>query len=159
MNWLALIFLGILGTISFIIITELGIGLRLTRMNIPFIVGTLFTLNKFRALIYGFLCHFLMGVILAFIYYWIMLTFGWISIWFGAILAIIQAALFMTAGCTLLPACLPLMADELYGPEAGKLIEPPGFLGMNYGYYTPLVLLLSHVTFGICVGLMVYFVT
>jgi hypothetical protein len=157
MNWIAPVFLGIAATAAFTIVMQLATGLRFTRMNFPFIFGTLFTANRFKAIIFGLILHFLVGVLLAFVYFWFLLFSGWLSIWFALVLGILQGLFVMTVGCAILPACHPRMADENYGPQAAKLLEPPGFLGMNYGFFTPLVILVAHSIFGLCLGLLVFF--
>jgi hypothetical protein len=32
------------------------------------------------------------------------------------------------------------------------MLEPPGFLGLNYGFSTPLSIVIAHVVFGIILG-------
>lgn len=46
----------------------------------------------------------------------------------------------------------PHMASEQYGPEAHNVLEPPGFLALNYGVPTPLAVILSHAIFGVILG-------
>ena len=52
----------------------------------------------------------------------------------------------------LLPGLHPRMASEQHGPEAGNLLEPPGFMALHYGMQTPLTILLSHIVFGLILG-------
>jgi hypothetical protein len=157
MNWVVLIVLGFLATTAFTIIMELAIGLRFTRMNIPFILGALFSPNRSKANVYGILLHFLVGPCLAFVYFWIMYALGWLSIWFGLILGIFQGIFLVSVGCAILPACHHRMTNEEYGPQAAKLLEPPGFLGMNYGFFTPIVIVIAHAVYGLCVGAIAFF--
>jgi hypothetical protein len=44
------------------------------------------------------------------------------------------------------------MASEQHGPEAGNLLEPPGFMALNYGTHTPFAVMLSHLVFGVVLG-------
>ena len=53
---------------------------------------------------------------------------------------------------SLLPGLHPRMASEQRGPEAGNLLEPPGFMALHYGMQTPLTILLSHLVFGLILG-------
>jgi hypothetical protein len=44
------------------------------------------------------------------------------------------------------------MASEHHGVNAMRLLEPPGFLAMNYGYNTPLVVVTAQVVYGAVLG-------
>jgi hypothetical protein len=52
-----------------------------------------------------------------------------------------------------LPALHPRMANEQRGPTPTRQLEPPGFLALNYGYRTPLSVVLAHVLYGAVLGL------
>lgn len=41
---------------------------------------------------------------------------------------------------------------EYYGPTPNRLLQPPGFLGLNYGVCTPYVALAAHVLYGAIIG-------
>jgi hypothetical protein len=60
-------------------------------------------------------------------------------------------------GTTLVNVMLPLVHPRMGSPmsasDATPLLEPPGFLLLNYGRMTPVVTLGSHVIFGAVVGL------
>lgn len=142
---------GIISTAVFSILMQLGIGFHLTRMNFPILLGTFFSSNRSKATIFGIILLFLFGIFFSFVYFWIILALNLIYIWFSIILGILQCLFFLTLGCLLLPKCHPRMADENHGPDASKLLEPPGFLGMNYGYLTPIIVLLAHACFGLCI--------
>jgi hypothetical protein len=44
------------------------------------------------------------------------------------------------------------MGSPLSSIESQSLLEPPGFLLLNYGVRTPLVTLLAHLAYGALVG-------
>jgi hypothetical protein len=44
------------------------------------------------------------------------------------------------------------MASEYHGASTTRQLEPPGFLGMNYGYGTPVSTLLGQVLYGATLG-------
>jgi hypothetical protein len=46
----------------------------------------------------------------------------------------------------------PRIASEFDGPDTRKVLEPPGFLGLHYGYRTPLVLLIAQTSYGVILG-------
>ena len=46
----------------------------------------------------------------------------------------------------------PRMASEYDAPAMEAKLEPPGFIGLNYGYRTPLTTLLAQVLYGAILG-------
>ncbi len=52
----------------------------------------------------------------------------------------------------LLPVVHPRMATPLTAADSTPLLEPPGFLLLNYGRMTPLVTLVAHVAYGAIIG-------
>jgi hypothetical protein len=44
------------------------------------------------------------------------------------------------------------MGTPLTGAASTPLLEPPGFLTLNYGRQTPLVTILGHIAYGTLVG-------
>ena len=61
--------------------------------------------------------------------------------------------LILTLGMSLMPGLHPRMANERFGPTATRMLEPPGFMALNYGVQTPLSVAAAHVIFGIILGL------
>ena len=52
----------------------------------------------------------------------------------------------------LFPTLHPRMASEMRGPEPTRALEPPGFLALNYGRPTPLVIIAAHAIYGLILG-------
>jgi hypothetical protein len=44
------------------------------------------------------------------------------------------------------------MASEQQGPSLMRQLEPPGFLALNYGFQTPISVVVAHVVFGTILG-------
>jgi hypothetical protein len=44
------------------------------------------------------------------------------------------------------------MGTSFSGANSAPLLEPPGFMLLNYGLSTPLVMLVTHVVYGAIVG-------
>ena len=44
------------------------------------------------------------------------------------------------------------MGSELSAADSSPLLEPPGFLMLNYGRGTPIATLLAHIAYGAIVG-------
>src|SRR5919108_2344859 len=67
---------GFVGTLVLTTILRAASELRLTRMDLPFLLGTAFTANRLRAKALGYALHFLAGLIFALLYYAIFVAIG-----------------------------------------------------------------------------------
>ena len=63
-----------------------------------------------------------------------------------------HASFVLAAGLPTLPGMHPRMASEARGPTVVRVLEPPGFFGLNYGYRTPLSIVIAHLAFGLILG-------
>ena len=81
MNWTLW---GLVGTLVLTTMASASQGLRLTRMNIPFMLGTMFTPDRDRAKIYGFMVHLFNGWIFSFFYVAIFHSLHRATWWLGA---------------------------------------------------------------------------
>ena len=127
-------------------------GVGATRMNIPYLLGTLVTASRNRAKAIGFGLHFVMGWLLAGLYLVIMNAWGGPTIWRGAAIGAVHAAFLLMPFSAVLPALHPRMVSEEHGPTAARQLEPPGFLALHYGATTPIAILLAHVVYGAMLG-------
>lgn len=152
MNWDSWLVWGFAATIVLTTISSAAQGLGLTRMNLPYMLGTLFTLNRDRAKLYGLGVHLLGGWIFSLVYVLLFQQLGVAGVWRGAIFGLIHGIAVLVVVVGLLPGLHPRMASEQHGPEAQSLLEPPGFLALHYGVQTPLTILFSHVVFGVILG-------
>ena len=137
--------------LTFILAGSQGAGL--TRMNIPFMLGTLVTPDRDRAKLYGIAIHLVNGWLFSLVYVAAFHATGRFSPWFGALIGIVHAAFVLTVGLPALPGMHPRMASEHRGPSVVRVLEPPGFLGLNYGVRTPVSVVLAHVVYGALLGL------
>ena len=72
---------------------------------------------------------------------------------FGLVLADPHALFAGTALVNLLlPLVHPRMGSPLTGANATALLEPPGFLMLNYGLQTPHANIVAHAAYGALVG-------
>ena len=144
---------GFAGTLVLTTALRAGNELGLTRMDLPFLLGTAFTTDRTRAKALGYVLHFLAGIVFALIYYAIFSaidTSGWAL---GALLGLLHGIVSATALVNiLLPAVHPRMGSTLSAADSHPLLEPPGFLLRNYGRGTPIATLLAHVAYGAIVG-------
>lgn len=127
--------------------------LGLTRMDIPFMLGTLFTNSRDKASRVGFLSHLVMGWFFAFIYSMAFQTSGLQTWWFGLVIGFVHASFVLSAGLQVLNSFHPRMARPYQGPTPTRLLEPPGFLALNYGKGTPIATYIAHLIYGAVLGM------
>lgn len=143
------------GFAATILLTGLSIAaqsLGLTRIDIPFIVGTMFTPDRDRARVVGLVVHFINGWLFAFVYALFFESIHTASWWFGALLGAAQGMFMVVVVLPVLPGLHPRMVSDFRGPEPTRLLEPPGYFASNYGSKTPFVLLFAHVMYGVTIG-------
>jgi hypothetical protein len=143
---------GFVATLVLTILAAAGQGLGITRMNMPYMLGTIFTPNRDRAKIIGFGVHVLNGLVFSLLYVLAFQAWHRATWWLGAAIGVVQAAFVLTVGMRLLPGIHPRMASEQHGPTAARQLEPPGFLALHYGAQTPIAVLVAHVAFGAILG-------
>lgn len=133
--------------------SELG----LTRMDLPFLLGTAFANTRTRAKVVGYALHFLFGLLFGFIYYAMFLAIGRAGWLIGGLFGLAHA---MFSGTVLvnvlLPTVHPRMGSPFSAADSAPLIEPPGFMLHNYGRATPLVTIAGHIIYGAIIGGFVY---
>jgi hypothetical protein len=152
MNLKSWILSGFIATLALSTLLVGSQGLRLTRMNVPYLLGTIITPERERARLYGFLAHLLNGWVFSFFYIYIFEARHMVNWWFGLLIGLGHALVLLTVGMSLLPSIHPRMASERKGPTARRQLEPPGFMALNYGYQTPISIFVSHAVFGAILG-------
>ena len=144
---------GFVGTLVLTTALRTANELGLTRVDLPFLLGTAVTGDRARAKAVGYLLHLTAGEMFALIYYAIFTAIdssGWLL---GALLGLLHGIVSATALVNiLLPAVHPRMGSTLSAANSNPLLEPPGFLLRNYGRGTPIATLVAHVTYGAIVG-------
>jgi uncharacterized membrane protein YagU involved in acid resistance len=139
---------GFVGTVLLTALLAISQGLRLTRINIPYLVGTMVTPNRDRARVWGIALHLLNGWIFALFYVAVFQLWHAAAWWLGAMLGGLHAVFVLAVAMPALPALHPRMANEERGPTPTRQLEPPGFLAMHYGSRTPLSILAAHILYG-----------
>jgi hypothetical protein len=149
---------GVLGTLVLSTIVQAASQLAMTRMDLALLLGTAVTDNRAKARAIGYCFHFVLGILFAFAYAGFFTVVGHSSWWMGALLGIIHAIFTATV---LVNVMLPLVHPRMATPDTAAndiaLIEPPGFLMLNYGRSTFVVTLAAHVAYGAVVGAVVHF--
>src|SRR3712207_697055 len=152
MNVSSILLWGFVATLVLTTIMAACQALGLTRMNIPYMLGTMFTPDRDRAKPIGFAAHFVNGWWLAGIYAAAFESWGRATWWLGATTGLVHALFVLVVVMSLLPSLHPRMASEQQGPTPTRQLEPPGFLAVHYGLQTPLSVLVAHLLYGGILG-------
>ncbi len=143
---------GFVGTVVLTTLLAGSQGLGFTRMNLPYILGSIVTSRRERAQALGIGLHLLNGWLFSLLYIAAFHAWGAATWWRGAAAGFVHASFLLTVGMRLLPGLHPRIASEQHGPSVARQLEPPGFLALNYGVRTPVSVLLAHVAFGAILG-------
>ena len=152
MNLSSILLWGFAATVMLTTIIVAGQTLGVTRIDMPFIVGTMFTSDRDRAKIYGYLFHMMNGWLFSVIYALFFENLHKATWWLGAIMGLVQGFVVIVVLLPLLPGIHPRMVSDSRGPEPTRLLEPPGFLATNYGRMTPVITLFAHTIYGLILG-------
>ena len=153
MNVYNIILWGFAATIVLTTIMAVAKPLGWSRMDIPFLLGTMFTANRNKAPLIGFAAHVGIGWIFAFIYGAVFESIGYHTWWVGLIIGFIHGSFVLSGGLQIVSTFHPRMAHTYTGPTPTRQLEPPGLFALNYGAGTPLVTLIAHLIYGIILGL------
>ncbi len=143
---------GFVATLAMTTVIQGAQGLGLTRLSLPFLAGTFFTGDRRRAVVVGFVLYLAGGWIFAFMYFLLFTSLGVYTWWLGLATGLLHGLVLLVAALPLLPYIHPRMASEHDGASAVKLLEPPGFMAMNYGRETPLTTLAGQALYGAVLG-------
>lgn len=152
MNVPSVLLWGFLATLVMTLAMTGSQGLGLSRMSLPFILGTMVTPDVTRARILGMVLHLAIGIVFAFLYGAVFEALAMANWWLGLILGTGHGFVMLMLLLPLLPGLHPRMASETTGPDPTRNLEPPGFLALNYGRRTPLMGMVGHLVYGVILG-------
>ena len=152
MNWGSWLLWGFVATVVLTAILAGSQGLGMTRMNIPYLLGTMFTAGREKAKWIGFFVHLVNGEIFALLYVALFHYWGAAGVWRGLLVGVAHSAVMLLVVVPLLPSIHPRMASEAQGPTVTRQLEPPGPLALHYGASTPLFVILGHAAYGVILG-------
>ena len=152
MNLPSILLWGFAATVVLTTLTLAGQSLGLTRIDMPFIIGTMVTPDRDRAKLIGYGMHLFNGWVFAIVYALFFENLHKATWWFGATIGAVQGVVVVVALLPLLPGIHPRMVSDFRGPEPTRLLEPPGFLSTNYGRTTPLITIFAHAIYGAILG-------
>jgi hypothetical protein len=143
---------GFVGTLVLTTGLRLSNVLGLSRMDIPLLLGTVFTTHRRYASVIGYFLHFANGLVFSLGYAAIFAAVdqaGWL---FGAALGLVHATFAGSFANIILPAVHPRMGSPFTDAKQTPILEPPGFMLTNYGPHTVLVTVVAHIAYGAIVG-------
>jgi uncharacterized membrane protein YagU involved in acid resistance len=143
------------GLVATAVLTSIMVAAQLagfSRMDIPAMLGLMFVGDFDRARVVGFFIHLVNGQAFALVYAAAFALIGTATWWMGALFGLVHGSIALTVIVPLLPGIHPRMASEREGPDMDHVLEPPGFLGLNYGRETPAFTLLAHLVYGTLLG-------
>jgi hypothetical protein len=144
---------GFVGTLVLTTVLRGASEMGITRMDLAFLLGTTVTENRRKAKAIGYLFVFLLGMLFALVYGTFFVIIGQSSWWLGALVGAVHACFISTVVVNvLLPALHPRIGTPDSAANEIAMIEPPGFLMLNYGRNTFLVTLAAHIAYGAIVG-------
>lgn len=131
-----------------------SLGLGLTRMDIPLMLGTMFTSDRNLAKVLGFLLNLINGWIFALFYIALLTALHVMTWWAGMLTGLLQSFFVLLVVLPTLPNLHPRMATEDRGPDPTRQLEPPGFLALHYGRGTPIATIVAHLLYGGVLGIL-----
>lgn len=144
---------GFAGTLVMTSMVRAASELGLTRMDLPFLLGVAFSSDRRRAKAIGYGLHFVAGLVFSLVYFAVFTAIGTSGWRLGAVFGAVHAVFAGTALVNiLLPLVHPRMGTPTSAAPATALLEPAGFMMLNYGLRSPLVGLVAHVAYGTIVG-------
>jgi hypothetical protein len=143
---------GLIAIVAMTTVLQGAQGLGLSRLSLPFLAGTFFTEDRRWAVIVGFAFYLVGGWLFAFLYFLLFASLQLYTWWVGMAAGLLHGLFLLAAGLPLLPYIHPRMASEYGGASATRLLEPPGFMGINYGRRTPLTTLAGQALYGAVLG-------
>jgi hypothetical protein len=138
---------GFVGALVVVLGSDVAAWKRLSRFDIPVLLGTAVFRRRVIAQAAGYALHLLLGLSFAAAYGAAGVA-GWGE---GALAGLVHGALAVTV---LFPVLLPLVHPRMAvrGGTDRALIEAPGLLVLAYGRSTPALLVALHVAYGTIVG-------
>ena len=124
-----------------------------SRMSLPYMLGTMVTARRSRAMLTGFTVHIVFGCGFAILYALVFEHWGTSGWWQGALLGVYHGLFMLVVVMSILPDIHPRMVGKHHGPTATRRLEPPGFLALNYGRETPFITMAAHIVYGLILGI------
>jgi uncharacterized membrane protein YagU involved in acid resistance len=145
---LGLVVGALLGTLVMTALMEAAQAARLTRISLPLMLGAVVSERRAVIRVAGSATHLVNGLIFAIAYALLFESLARSDWWIGAGAGALHGVFALVILLPVLQDVHPRMAAEDQGPDPTPMLQPPGFLALNYGARTPLVTLFAHVVYG-----------
>lgn len=103
-NWSSWLLWGFVATVVLTTLLAGSQGLGITRMNVPYLLGTMVTPNRDRAKLIGVLLHFINGWLFSLIYVAAFQLVGRSTWWFGGLIGLVHGSFVLAVALPALPA-------------------------------------------------------
>jgi hypothetical protein len=127
MNWPSILLWGFAATAVLTVLMAASQSRGYTRMSIPFLLGTMVTPNRDRAMFAGLLLHMMNGWLFALVYALAFESWGRAAWWLGAGIGVVHGLFVLTVGMPSIPAMHPRMVSEYFGPTPNRQLQPRAF--------------------------------
>lgn len=152
MDWFGWAIFGFGATVALTAIMATAQMAGWSRMDMPMMLGTVFVEDPDRARVIGFLAHVMNGYVFALLYAGAFAAMGQATWWWGALFGGFHGLAALTIVMPMMPGMHPRMSSERSGTTLDQSLEPPGFLGLNYGTPVPVITLSAHIVYGALLG-------
>ena len=152
MDWTGWATFGFVATVALTAITVTAQTIGLSRMDIPFMLGSIFSADPDRARVAGLFVHLINGQIFALVYVAAFAHIGWSAWWLGLLFGLAHGVFALALVVPVLPGVHPRMESPRAGLHLPSALEAPGAFSLNYGRETPLVTLIGHAVYGLILG-------
>ncbi len=92
MNWTSWLLWGFVATVVLTTLLAGSQGMGMTRMNVPYLLGTMVTPNRDRAKLIGVFLHFINGWLFSLIYVAAFQLVGRSTWWFGGLIGLVHGS-------------------------------------------------------------------
>ncbi len=151
-TWPAIALWGLIASAAMATILEGSRLLGFSRMSLPFLVGTFFTMRRAPAVIIGYVAYVLGGWVFALFYALVLQDSATHAWWVGSVTGFFHGVFLVVVVLPLLPYVHPNVASRYHGPAALTKLEPPGPFGLNYGHATPATTIAAQLLYGLIFG-------
>jgi hypothetical protein len=144
---------GVIGTLVLASSLRLGSALGWTRIDLPFLLGSMITSSHSSAAPVGYAIQSVVGLAFSLVYYGIFAAVDLAGFAFGAALGLAHGLFTATVLVNaFLPAVHPRLGSGSTDASRAPLLALPGFLLLHYGRRTPVITVAAHVAYGCIVG-------
>jgi hypothetical protein len=155
MDWTGWATFGFVATVALTAIMVASQSVGLSRMDVPLMLGTIFTADPDRARVAGLLVHLVNGQVFALMYVAAFAHLQMATWWLGLLFGLAHGVFALALIVPVLPGVHPRMESSRAGLHLPASLEPPGAFSLNYGRETPVVTLIAHAAYGLILGALI----